>query len=485
MEVKTEQFSEIAREELRKAYTFLKAGANFVRMRREAALSTFPDAAAAQAYGAIIRAEAISRLPELLEEFEKNALSNGAKVFWARDANEASQYIVGLAKERGIKYVTKGKSMVTEEIGLNEVLERNGVKTWETDLGEFIIQLLGVTPFHIVGPAINIPVEKVRDLFMEKIDLKEPTLDPVQLGHAARIFLRDKFHRVEMGIVGVNVAVAETGTILNVENEGNIRFSKSSPRTQISVMSLEKVVPTLEDALHLVRLLCRNCTAQKLSAYVSMDNGPKKSDEIDGPEELIVVIVDNGRSRIYQDEIAREAMRCIRCGACLSGCPVYRQIGGYAYGWVYSGPMGQVLNPLLLGLERTQDLYRATTLCGSCKSICPAGIDHPGLFLHYRAKDVSGDATLQTKKPLLMERIFFRLWTWAVTRHRLWNWGVRFVRPFINKQAHEGMLREVGGLFKGWFRSRDLPALAEKTFHDRWREIQKENSEARSQNGKE
>ena len=485
MEVKTEQFSEIAREELRKAYTFLKAGANFVRMRREAALSTFPDAAAAQAYGAIIRAEAISRLPELLEEFEKNALSNGAKVFWARDANEASQYIVGLAKERGIKYVTKGKSMVTEEIGLNEVLEKNGVKTWETDLGEFIIQLLGVTPFHIVGPAINIPVEKVRDLFMEKIDLKEPTLDPVQLGHAARIFLRDKFHRVEMGIVGVNVAVAETGTILNVENEGNIRFSKSSPRTQISVMSLEKVVPTLEDALHLVRLLCRNCTAQKLSAYVSMDNGPKKSDEIDGPEELIVVIVDNGRSRIYQDEIAREAMRCIRCGACLSGCPVYRQIGGYAYGWVYSGPMGQVLNPLLLGLERTQDLYRATTLCGSCKSICPAGIDHPGLFLHYRAKDVSGDAILQTRKPPMMERIFFRLWTWAVTRHRMWNWGVRFVRPFVNKQPHEGMLREVGGLFKGWFRSRDLPSMAKKTFHDRWIEMQKENSEGRNQNERE
>ena len=473
MEVRTEQFSEIAKEELRKAYTFLKAGANFVRARREAALSTFPDAAAAQAYGAIIRAEVIARLPELLEEFEKNALSHGAKIFWARDANEASQYIIRLANDRGIQYVTKGKSMVTEEIGLNEALEKNGVNTWETDLGEFIIQLLGVPPFHIVGPAINIPVAKVRDLFMEKIDLKESTLDPVQLGHAARVFLRDKFHRAEMGITGVNIAVAETGTLINVENEGNIRFNKSSPRTQISVMSLEKVVPTLEDALHLVRLLCRNCTGQKLSVYVSMDNSPKKSDEIDGPEELIIVIVDNGRSRIYQDEIAREAMRCIRCGACLNACPVYRQLGGHAYGWVYSGPMGQILNPLLLGLERTQDLYRATTLCGSCKSVCPAGIDHPGLFLHYRAKDVSGDAVLRAKKNPMTERIFFRLWTWAVTRHRFWNWGVRFVRPFVNKEAQEGMLREVGGLFKGWFRSRDLPAMAGETFHDRWEEMRK------------
>jgi len=481
MEIKTEQFSEVAREGLKNAHAhaFLKLRANFVRMRRETALSTFPDAAAAQAYGAAIRREAIARLPELLEEFEKNALANGARVFWARDAKEANEYIVHLAKEKGIEYVTKGKSMVTEELGLNEVLEKNGVKVWETDLGEFIIQLLHLPPFHIVGPAINVPVEKVRDVFIEKINLKEPTLDPVQLGYAARLFLRDKFHRVRMGITGVNIAVAETGTLINVENEGNIRFSKSSPRTQVSVMSLEKVVPTLEDALHLVRLLCRNCTGQKLSVYVSMDNSPKKGDEIDGPEELIIVIVDNGRSKIYQDKIAREAMRCIRCGACLNSCPVYREIGGYPYGWAYSGPMGQILNPLLLGLERTQDLYRATTLCGACKGVCPAGIDHPSLFLQYRAKDVLGEGTFRAKKRPCMERSFFRVWTWAVTRSWLWNWAVRIVRPFINKDAHEGLLSKVRGPFEGWFRSRDLPAMAEKTFHDRWKERQK--TEFRSQ----
>jgi L-lactate dehydrogenase complex protein LldF len=473
MEIKTEQFLEVARKERQNVYsrTFLKFGAPIARKRREIGLSTFPDVAAAQAYGAVIRGEAIARLPELLEEFEKNAMANGAKVFWARDAKEANEYIVNLTKEREIKYVTKGKSMVTEEMGLNEVLVENGVEAWETDLGEFITQLLHRPPFHIVGPAINVPVEEVRDLFMEKINLKKPTLDPVQLGYAARIFLRDKFHRVHMGITGVNIAVAETGTIINVENEGNIRFCKSSPRTQISVMSLEKVVPTLEDALHMVRLLCRNCTRQRLSSYVSMDNGPKKGDEIDGPEELFIVIVDNGRSKIYQDEITREAMRCIRCGACLSNCPVYRQIGGYAYGWVYSGPMGQVLNPLLLGLERTQDLYRATTLCGACKSICPVGIDHPRLFLYYRAKDVLGDATVRAQKRPRMERSFFRLWTWAVTRSWLWNLGVRIIRPFINKEAHEGVLNKVKGPFEGWFRSRDLPVMAQKTFHDRWREV--------------
>jgi L-lactate dehydrogenase complex protein LldF len=475
MEIKTEQFSEAAREGLKNAHAhgFLKLRANFVRARRETALSTFPDAAAAQAYGAAIREEAIARLPELLEEFEKNALANGARVFWARDAKEANEYIVHLAKEKGIEYVTKGKSMVTEELGLNEALEKNGVKAWETDLGEFIIQLLHLPPFHIVGPAINVPVEKVRDVFIEKINLKEPTLDPVQLGYAARLFLRDKFHRVRMGITGVNIAVAETGTLINVENEGNIRFSKSSPRTQISVMSLEKVVPTLEDALHLVRLLCRNCTGQKLSVYVSMDNSPKKDDEMDGPEELIIVIVDNGRSKIYQDKVAREAMRCVRCGACLNSCPVYREIGGYAYGWAYSGPMGQVLNPLLLGLERTQDLYRATTLCGACKDVCPAGINHPSLFLQYRAKDVLGERTFRGKKRPGMERRFFQIWTWVVTHSWLWNWGVRIVRPFINKEAHEGVLSKVRGPFEGWFRSRDLPAMADKTFHDRWREMEK------------
>jgi L-lactate dehydrogenase complex protein LldF len=245
-------------------------------------------------------------------------------------------------------------------------------------------------------------------------------------------------------------------------------------------MSLEKVVPNLEDALHLVRLLCRNCTGQKLSAYVSMDNGPKKNDEMDGPEELIIVIVDNGRSKIYQDKTAREAMRCVRCGACLNSCPVYREIGGYAYGWAYSGPMGQVLNPLLLGLDRTQDLYRATTLCGACKGVCPSGIDHPSLFLQYRAKDVLGEKAFRAKKRPGVERSFFRLWTWAVTRSWLWNWAGKIVRPFINKDAYEGVLPKMRGSFEGWFRSRNFPAMAQKTFHDRWKE--KERTEFRSRN---
>jgi len=475
MEIKTDQFTELAKKELKDERTriFLKSMPPVLTEKREIGLASLPDIPAAMAYGAAIRAEAIARLPELLEEFEKNALANGAKVFWARDDKEANEFIKNLAIERGVKYVTKGKSMVTEEMALNELLSENGIEAWETDLGEFIAQQLHRPPFHIVGPAINVPVEEIRDIFMEKANMKEPTLDPVQLGLAARLFLRDKFHHVEMGITGVNVAVAETGTIINVENEGNIRFTKSSPRTQVSVMSLEKVVPTMKDALHLIRLLCRNCTGQRLSAYVSMDSGPKKKDEIDGPEELFIIIVDNGRSKIYQDLKARDALRCIRCAACLNICPVYRQVGGYAYGWAYSGPMGQVLNPLLLGLERTQELYRATTLCGACKSVCPVGIDHPSMFLYYRAKDVLEDPDLKGKKRPWIEEKFFKMWGRAAIRPWLWDLGVCMARPVINKDASHGIISKAKGPFEGWFRTRDLPAMTGNTFHERWKKIKK------------
>lgn len=480
MKVSTEKFSELARREVEKARArpFLKRVPHFLYQKREAGLATLPDAAAAQAYGAAIRSEALSRLPELLEEFEKKATANGAKVFWARTAKEASEYIVNLAVERGAKLVIKGKSMVTEEIGLNDSLSEQGIETWEADLGEFIIQLMHRPPFHIVGPAINIAVEEIRDLFMAKSVMKEPTLDPVSLGWAARLFLREKFHRAELGVTGVNMAVAETGTIINLENEGNIRFAKASPRTQVSVMTLEKVVPTLKDALQIIRLLSRNCSGQRISAYVSMDSGPKQEGEIDGPEELIIVIVDNGRSRMYQDPQAREALRCIRCAACLNICPVYRQIGGYAYGWVYSGPMGQVLMPLLLGRDKTQDLYRACTLCGACKSVCPAGIDHPGLFLYYRSLDAAVDRPSEGKRRPWGEMGFFKAWSMAVQHPWLWNLGISLTRPLMNRNADHGVIREMNGAFGGWFRKRDFPAISKETFHERWEEITKTHGNA-------
>lgn len=473
MEVQPEKFKESARRELQNIHSFhyLKNVLPEKNQKREASLETFPDPNAAQAYGGAIRSEALARLPELLVEFEKNASAHGSKILWARDGKEANEIILRLAKERGVSDVTKGKSMMTEEIHLNAFLSQNGVALWETDLGAFITQLLDLPPFHIVGPAVNVPVAQIRDLFLQKVDLKEPTLDPIELGAAARKFLRNQFHRTRFGITGVNIAVAETGTIINLENEGNIRLNKSSPQTQVSVMGLEKVVPTLRDALHLMRLLSRNCTAQKLSAYVTLDNGPKKKDEIDGPEELFILIVDNGRSKIYKDFQAREALRCIRCGACLNNCPIYRQIGGYPYGGTYSGPMAQVLTPALLGLDRTQDLYRASTLCGKCKSVCPAGIDHPGLFLYYRSKDVEGNPLLKGKKRPWREGFFVKGWIWTVNRSQRWVWGSRLLRFLMRVGAKQGMIRKGIGPLSRWCRSRDLPVVAQKTFRERWKEI--------------
>lgn len=475
MKIKTDQFVEIAKREIKNDYSrqFLALFPVVIAQLRAKAMATFQDPEAATNYSRAIRKESITRLPELLVEFERNALKNGAKVMWARNAKEANDQIVAIAKARNITYVTKGKSMVTEEIGLNDALSDNGIEPYETDLGEFIAQQLKRPPFHIVGPAINIPVEDVCDLFLRKANMKKATTDPIELGYAARLFLRDKFHRVEIGITGVNIAVAETGTIINVENEGNIRFNKASPRTQISIMSIEKVVPTMTDAMHVLRLLSRNCTGQKIGTYVTMDSGPKRNNEIDGPDELFIIIVDNGRSEFYSDTQTREALRCIRCGTCLNICPVYTKIGGYSYGWVYSGPMGQILNPLLLGFDKTQDLYRACTLCGACREVCPGGIDHPLMLLYYRSKEVESKNRSKRKSRSLIERCFFNLWILAVQYRPLWNLAVKCFRPFINRYSSNGVINHMGPFFEGWFNERDFPIIAKKTFHERWRNMKK------------
>lgn len=466
MDVRTQEFAAAANRELKneRSRNFLGRLTPYFARSCAGAMKTFPDPAAALACGRAIRADAVARLPELLEQFAKNARACGAKIIWAETAARANEFILALAREKGVRYVTKGKSMVTEEMGLNDFLQANGIAAFETDLGEFIIQLLQRPPFHIVGPAINLPVEEIRDLFLAHGVIDEPTTDRIALGGAARRYLRDKFRHLDMAVTGVNMAAADTGAIFNVENEGNIRLGKSSPTLQVSVMSLEKVVPTMNDALHLMRLLCRHCTGQKLSSYVSIDCGPKKPGETDGPEELYIIILDNGRSKIYRDVKAREALRCIRCGACLSVCPVYGKIGGYPYGWVYSGPMGQVLNPLLLGLGETHDLYCATTLCGACREVCPAGVDHPRLFLHYRA---------QQALPSRAQRFFFKAWGTLVKSGARWHFAIRLLRPLAKRCAADGVGRTRLRLLDGWLAQRNLPVPAAQTFHEQWKKIGK------------
>jgi L-lactate dehydrogenase complex protein LldF len=474
MKVTTAHFKETARVELGNARTqrFLQILPLRLSARRNSAYASFADPAAAHAYGQAIRGEVVARLPELLETFEANARTNGARVFWAADSQAANAYIVDLARQKGVRYVTKGKSMITEELGLNEALAANGIIPWETDLGEFIAQLLERPPFHIVGPAINIPVEEIRDIFIARGVLETPTTDPVTLGRAARRFLRDKFRDLEMGITGVNIAVAETGTVINVENEGNIRFNKSSPRTLVCVMSLEKVVPGMADALHMLRVLCRSATGQAAGAYLSFDSGPQRQGEKDGPEELHIVILDNGRSAMVRDAHTREVLRCIRCGACLNACPVYGKVGGYPYGWAYSGPMGQVLTPALRGLSDTGDLIRACTLCHRCKTICPAGIDHPATLLYYRYKDVQMDPQFNGRGVSPLERLTYRAYGLIGSHPGLWRLLGRTARRVANRHRRNGAIQRIARWTDGWFSSRDLPLLPRDTFHDRWRQRQ-------------
>ena len=464
MEIKTKQFKETAKKELNNPNSriFLNLLPVVLSSLRQLAMESFPDPDAAHKLGGIIRQEAVARLPELLEQFETNAQKAGAKVFWAKDSQAANAYILNIAKKNGVTYVTKGKSMVTEEMALNEVLEKNDITPYETDLGEFITQLLGRPPFHIVGPAANIPPDEIRDVFMEKAGLEKPTTDPVELGYAARLYLRDKFFNMKMGITGVNFAVAETGTIINVENEGNIRFNKSSPKIQVSCMTIEKVLPTMKDAMHMLRLVSRNCTGQHIGTYASMDTGPKKSDEADGPEELHIVILDNGRSDLYHDSQARQILQCIRCGGCLNICPVFGIVGGYPYGWVYSGPMGQILTPMLLGLGECHDHIWACTGCGACKANCPAGIDHPKVLHYLREMEVMGDKTLQAVPPPLSENMAYKAFGQVASSPLLWKMTAKAMRTVLNRKTANGKLTKGPGPMEDWLAARDFPELPKK-----------------------
>lgn len=336
------------------------------------------------------RLAALSRLPDLLEELERNATAAGTKVHWAADAAEARAVIAGIATAANARIIVKGKSMVTEEIVLNPALEATGAEVWETDLGEFIVQLAGEPPSHIIAPCIHKSRADVAELFAEKLNLHGQSIPELTL--LARKALREKFLAADMGITGANMAVAESGSVILVENEGNIRMSTTCPPVHVALMSLEKVVATLEDAADILRVLPRSATGQKMSSYVSVLTGPRKKAEADGAKEMHLVILDNGRSEVLADPVLREALACFRCGACLNSCPVYQTIGGHAYGSVYSGPIGTLLSSLLLPPDQTRDLPFGCTLCGACARTCPLGINHPKLMLALRQRVANGRA---------------------------------------------------------------------------------------------
>jgi L-lactate dehydrogenase complex protein LldF len=437
-------------------------------------LSQMSDPVKAREQSQAIRENSINNLPLLLEEFEKNAVKNGIEVLWAVDADEACAIIKDLVVKHEAKIITKGKSMITEEIDLNHYLEEQlGVKIYEGDLGELIVQMRGTPPFHIVGPAINLNIQQIAQTLVDHIGM-EYTEEAVEIAGNVRNFMRRQFEHADMGITGVNMAVASTGSIVLVENEGNIRWSTAAPPVHVAIMSIEKVVANMADAFHVTEMLTRSCTGQGITSYVSVISGPRDAGELDGAEKMYVIIVDNGRSQIYKDPFLRQALNCIRCGRCGTACPIYLTVGAYPYGWCYPGPMGTVISPLLLGLDDTYHVYEACTLCGGCQSVCPSGIDHVDLYHHYRAMKAAGNKEFKATPVSTVERTGFKGWAAAVKNPQLFKRSVSLVRYYLKLGSKEGQAKKMSGPLKAWFAYRDLP-IAEKTFHQYWAELNQEN----------
>jgi L-lactate dehydrogenase complex protein LldF len=421
--------------------------------RRLTALATVPDWEGARDRARAIKDETLEHLDRYLEEFAANAERSGARVHWARDAAEACDVIGRIAEQRGARTVVKSKSMASEEIHLNAALARRGIEPVETDLGEYIVQLAGETPSHIVVPAIHKTRAQIAALFADKLGIAISD-DVATLAAAARQALRRRFAEADLGISGVNFAVAETGTILILENEGNARLTTSLPRTHVALMGIEKVIPRFADLEVFLQLLPRSGTGQTLTAYQSLITGTKRRPEDEGPEQLHIVLLDNGRSRMLASPVTRQALACIRCGACLNACPVYRQIGGHAYGSVYPGPIGAVLSPQLFGIARTAHLPYASSLCGACRDVCPVKIDIPALLLHLRAEVVDR----RVGNGRLRERLAFSIYAALMARPRLFEWVMRWARR----------LRFMPPL-AAWTKWRDLRPLAPRSFREQWR----------------
>ena len=416
-----------------------------------------------------IRMQAVENLDVILETFADNVRKNGGHVFFARDAQAAVDYCLKVAAEHSVQRVVKGKSMVTEEIGLNDRLIAAGIDVAETDLGEYIIQLAGEHPSHIIAPAIHKTRNEIGALFSEKLDIPFIT-DPPKLTQAARKALREKFLAADMGTSGCNLACAETGHIAVLSNEGNIRMSTTLPGVHMVFMGMERIVARLEDHDVLIRLLCRGAAAQNMSTYVSYIGGPRYAGQIDGPEAFHVVVLDNGRSRMLADEDFREMLCCIRCAACLNVCPVYGKIGGHSYGFAYSGPVGAVVTPLLVGINRAKDLCLGETLCGACQDQCPVNIDIPRMLLALRAKLAEGDSDWGVTPVNRTEALMFNIWSWLLRHRPVYDLVIRLAG--LGQQLlpqKNGMLRRLPPPMNGWTQSRDIRPIAAESFLQRWR----------------
>jgi L-lactate dehydrogenase complex protein LldF len=446
--------------QLRKNFKF--AMGNFVIRRR----TIFPDAIETEklrATGNAIKKRALNKLPELLEQLEKKCTQNGIRVHWAETTEEANQLVLKIMQDHNATRMVKGKSMVSEEMHLNKFLQAHGIEALESDLGEFIVQLNNETPSHIIVPAIHKNKDQIAQIFHEKLPGTPYTEDVQELNAIARKTLRQKFYEADVGLSGVNFAVAETGTLFLVENEGNGRMCTTVPPVHIALMGLEKVVEKLEDIPPMMRLLIGSATGQLITTYMNMITSPRKKGEKDGPREVHLIILDNGRSKIYTDDQRRQTLQCIRCGTCLNHCPVYTRIGGHAYGYIYPGPIGKILNPQVEGLEAAGVLATASSLCNACEEVCPVKIPIPELLRRIRNESYANDS------PNTMDgRGYKRNWLEVIT----WKaWSIVNTHSWINAAGLKilttlGMKPPRLGPLKTWTQYRTVPEFARKSLHE-------------------
>jgi L-lactate dehydrogenase complex protein LldF len=426
-----------------------------IRDKRARVVEELPDWLELRAAGAAIKDEVLADLDTYLVQLEERFTAAGGTVHWARDASEANDIVLSLVRNAGADEVIKVKSMATQEIGLNEDLEAAGVTAYETDLAELIVQLGRDRPSHILVPAIHKNRSEIRDIFRAEMagapaDLTD---DPAALAEAARLHLREKFLTARVAVSGANFAVAETGTLCVVESEGNGRMCLTLPEVLITVMGIEKVVPTWTDLEVFLQTLPRSSTGERMNPYTSFWTGVTPGD---GPQQVHLILLDNGRTAALADPEGRAALRCIRCSACLNTCPVYERVGGHAYGSVYPGPIGAVLSPLLTGVRENSSLPYASTLCGACLDVCPVAIDIPSMLVHLRARVVA-------ESPRAAEAKAMRGLAWIMRSPRRYRWALRALRlgrPFARSR--------LGGPLKGWTASRDLPVPPKQTFLDWW-----------------
>ena len=437
---------------------------NFV-VKRAKARTAMPEFDDLRDRGRAIKDETLANLDLYLEAYEAQVLASGGHVHWAETAEDARRIVLDICRAAGARQVNKGKTMISEECGINDWLTQNGIRPVETDLGEYIIQLRGETPSHIIAPAVHVTVPEVEAAFRAAHTELPPERDLSDLAallREARGELRRKYFEAEVGITGANMLIAETGQSVIVTNEGNGDLSQSLPRVHIVMASIEKIVPSLEDAAVILRLLARSATGQEMSVYTTFSRGPRREADPDGPEEYHVVLLDNGRTEMIGSEF-EEMLRCIRCGACMNHCPVYQAVGGHAYGWVYPGPVGAVLTPSLIGVEKGGQLPNASTFCGRCEAVCPMRIPLPRMMRAWREREFD-----QRLTPRAVRR-GLGLWAWVAVRPRLYRLLTRIAARALGRSGRRKGAFASLPLAGGWTKYRDFPAPQGRTFMDQWK----------------